>query len=147
MAGNVSRLIYISTAKSGVTKKDVENILATARRVNAERGITGMLLYDSTSFMQLLEGPQDNVSKTFDEICRDGRHHNVVLIMRQTGVPRQFPNWTMGYSLLDDPRILQGEGWFPLTLSQLEKSLPAAIDPDIRVLFTSFLSVRLKESA
>jgi hypothetical protein len=147
MTGSVCRLIYVSTASDSLAKEDVEAILATARRENADHDVTGMLLYDSTSFLQLLEGPQEGVSRIFDSICEDDRHHNVVVIQRQTDVARQFPNWTMGYSLLSDPRILQGEGWFPLTQSQLDKSLPENVDPAIRVLLTSFLSVRLKETA
>jgi hypothetical protein len=39
------RLIYVSTAKFGLAETDLSNILEEATTANAQRGITGALLF------------------------------------------------------------------------------------------------------
>lgn len=138
---NTARLIYVSTARPDLTFADIEGILDTARTRNAAEDITGLLLFDGSSFMQLLEGPEDAVERVFSSIADDARHTGIVRIHSETGVTREFSDWAMGYSLLNDPRAPAGAKWFPLTNAILVKHLPAGMTPWIRNLFLSFLSV------
>lgn len=136
-----ARLIYVSTARPGLIFADIEAILDAARSRNAAEDITGLLLFDGSSFMQLLEGPEDAIERVFSSIADDDRHTGIVRIHSETDVEREFSDWAMGYSLLDDPRAPSGSAWFPLTNSLLVKHLPAGMTPWIRNLFLSFLSV------
>lgn len=138
---NTARLIYVSTARPGLIFADIEAILDAARTRNASEDITGLLLFDGSSFMQLLEGPEDAIERIFSSIAEDDRHTGIVRIHSETDVEREFSDWAMGYSLLDDPRAPSGAKWFPLTNTLLVKHLPAGMTPWIRNLFLSFLSV------
>ena len=140
MAG-LARLIYVSTARKDLSFLHVEAILDVARSRNEHADVTGMLLFDGTSFMQLLEGPESAVERIFSSIARDNRHTGVVRIHSETDVEREFADWSMGYSLIEDPRAPSGDKWFPLTNEILRKHLPETLSPLVRNLFTSFLSV------
>ena len=137
----VSRLIYISRARQPVPEDLVETILETARTKNAGRNVTGLLLFDGMNFMQLLEGPSEEVEALFDTIVADDRHGDIVRIVSETGVNRQFPGWSMGYAFSSGDNLPEGKGWFPLTNGSLQAALPSKVDPAVRVLFTSFLGV------
>jgi len=137
----VARLVYVSTARPDLTKKDIESILDTARERNGRDNVTGLLVFDGISFMQLLEGEAEIIDAVFRDIANDNRHSNVVRILQDENVPRQFKEWSMGYSMTHDPRMLKGDSWFPLTSKLLDKALPANADSTVRSLFTSFLSV------
>lgn len=56
-------------------------------------------MFNGTHFFQLLEGPVENVTAIYEQICRDPRHHNVVELMRDHGPSRRFGN--VGMELFD----------------------------------------------
>ncbi|GJL96288.1 MAG: hypothetical protein DHS20C06_01050 [Hyphobacterium sp.] len=138
----VSRLIYVSTGRHDLQKTDIEDILACANERNSQNDVTGLLLYDGRGFIQMLEGPLDVVDEIFSSIAKDQRHSNISVILTQTDMPRQFGGWSLGYSLINDLRLLDGESWFPLTERTLDMALPDALDPIIRALFASFQTVQ-----
>jgi Sensors of blue-light using FAD len=89
-------LVYCSRATAGVGDADVERIIATARRCNAEHGITGMLVFGSGIFFQWLEGPRDNVTALMSLLRGDRRHDNIILLSQTEEVrERLFPDWDM----------------------------------------------------
>ncbi len=90
-------LIYLSTATRPFGKDELMELLAKSRRNNAQRGVTGMLLYKDGSFAQVLEGPADVVDALYDKISRDMRHRGITTILRRTITERQFPDWSMGF--------------------------------------------------
>lgn len=137
----VARLVYVSTARPDLTKREIERILEVARVRNARENVTGLLVFDGISFMQLLEGEAGVIDEIFRKIAADNRHSNVVRVLQAEPVPRQFRDWSMGYSMTHDPRMLTGDSWFPLTSKLLDKALPANVDSTVRSLFTSFLSI------
>lgn len=91
------RLLYFSQAVATVTNAGLEEILATARRKNNERGITGALLTGGEVFLQILEGPEQSVLSLYLEILQDTRHTDVE-IMRVTPIMnRLFKDWSMEF--------------------------------------------------
>lgn len=137
----LSRLVYVSQAMTHMQDGALDDILTTARGNNSKHKITGLLLFDGVHFMQLLEGPTKEVEDTFSAIVKDERHRGVVRIASETGVERQFPGWSMGYAFTHEDVVPESTGWFPLTNGSLQTALPSRVDPSLRVLFTSFLSV------
>lgn len=93
------RLVYSSSARAGLAEQDLEQILQSARTRNAAHNISGMLLYAEGVFLQLLEGYAPDVRKVYARIMRDQRHHNLVKLIEEPIVERDFPVWTMGYSV------------------------------------------------
>ncbi|MDX2218617.1 MAG: BLUF domain-containing protein [Burkholderiales bacterium] len=92
-------LVYVSNAfPHDFPEQELERILASSRRRNAAIGVTGVLLYRTGTFLQLLEGPADAVRRLYGEIIHhDPRHRALVLCWEQPITTRSFPQWWMGY--------------------------------------------------
>ncbi len=82
------------------------SILESARKNNARLGVTGILLYDAGSFIQVLEGDGPVVRELFEKIGRDPRHDRVTMLGERPIDKRSFGAWTMGYVSLD-PALLK----------------------------------------
>lgn len=120
------RLIYVSRMTEVCDMAAIEEILKVSRRNNAARGITGMLCYDPTFFMQCLEGPKDVVNELYGGIARDNRHTRVTLLEYGDIKERTFSEWSMAFVRADelDPgafREYGGRGKFdPFALTTKE---------------------------
>ena len=90
------RLLYASRAAGKPTAKTVEAILESSRRHNPERGITGLLCHGGDVFLQVLEGGREAVNALYNEIARDPRHRDVVILHYEEVTERRFAAWTMG---------------------------------------------------
>ena len=129
------QLVYISTMREPLTPAEQASILAKSRANNATRGITGLLVAGSNRFLQLLEGPEEEVEARFDAIRADPRHFAVVLLDRRTTDVRQCPDWAMGFQA--GATSATGE-----TLTAIVESLVAPIsDPYLRAQFTGFAQI------
>lgn len=137
---NISRLMYVSKAAGELGSEAMDSLLETTRYNNARRGITGMLLFTSGSFIQLLEGPEEAVGRTFDAIRQDDRHRDVTVLIRDHAAHRSFPAWSMGFETRTDADIPTAQGWFSLSPAALDIALPETVAPEIRLLFTSFFA-------
>lgn len=78
------------------------SILRSANRNNRAHEITGALIFDDLWFIQALEGDRETVWQTFQRICQDERHSNVVLAEMREVKERQFANWWMGLATRND---------------------------------------------
>lgn len=92
----VHSLIYASRATHPMSEATIVEILAVARRNNAARNVTGMLLHHAGSFLQVLEGEEAAVEETYARIARDPRHDTIVLLSRGNSPARGFGEWSMG---------------------------------------------------
>jgi hypothetical protein len=90
------RLVYVSDARPGLTGKDLDEILISARRRNFFLDVTGMLMLVGGRFCQILEGTEENVNQVFDLIRIDPRHSNAQVLETKAIMKRSFPDWTMG---------------------------------------------------
>lgn len=95
------RLIYASRASKPILHDQVESILASARKNNATRGITGVLCYSDAIFVQVLEGGREQVNQMYTRLQRDDRHHDLILLGYESIDVRQYSSWTMGKIPLD----------------------------------------------
>lgn len=91
------QLSYVSIAAPGLGDEDLEQIVESATRKNAENDITGMLLFAEGRFMQLLEGEEQAVLQTFERVSLDPRHYDVQITERSPIAARSFGNWSMGF--------------------------------------------------
>ncbi|GAB2578144.1 BLUF domain-containing protein [Microlunatus antarcticus] len=97
---------YTSVMVRPMSDPELAELLATSRARNAERGITGLLLYRAGRVMQMLEGEQDEVHALYDRIRMDVRHQDVTNVWTSKATERRFPSWTMGFEDLDrDPAL------------------------------------------
>lgn len=111
----------------------IAKILASARRNNARRGVTGALLFSDGCFAQVLEGAREDVEWVFETIQCDPRHSDVTIMHLHEVEQRSFGDWSMAFGGIEgvsiDPRI-DAAGMGPvdgiLTL-QAGKNLLAAL--------------------
>ncbi len=90
------RLLYASRLAPGSDVGVIDSILAQARAKNPALGITGVLCYGGSVFMQVLEGGRAPVNALYGTIVRDKRHHDVTLLSYDEISERRFGGWTMG---------------------------------------------------
>ena len=90
-----------ATRPFGFDSASLAGILVAARRCNARDGITGALICRNDLYLQLLEGPSDEVESAYRRIRRDDRHVEVRLLTRHVVADdaRLFGRWAMH----DDP--------------------------------------------
>lgn len=91
-------MLYVSTATVSVAMalaKTMQDILAVSAANNDRDGITGFLLSDGYSFVQLLEGPEKEVRKCYSRICQDKRNHAPTIRQISRSETRLFPDWSM----------------------------------------------------
>jgi hypothetical protein len=118
------RLIYASAAQHLLDARELEEILTVARRNNARRGISGMLLYRAGSFIQLLEGSKEAVSDLFATIEADPRHRSVMVLDQRAVDAPALPDWSMGYREVGDDD--GGAGLFELSGQAIDRRLADA---------------------
>lgn len=100
-------LIYTSYASIG-SDENLTKLLEQARQKNKACGITGMLVYLSGTFIQLIEGDEGRVRSLYETIKTDGRHFSPVILMEDTIKERYFKDWSMGFKTISEAE-LQGE--------------------------------------
>lgn len=146
---NLAHLIYASTATPEFNPADLPTILQKARRRNAEQSVTGMLLYTSGSFFQVLEGAEATLAELFALISADPRHKNVTKIIHEPIANRAFGDWTMGYSQIDAAELESIEGFSDFFLqSNSLASLPPGRAKKLLAAFSQGRwRARLKEDA
>lgn len=104
------RLLYCSQAKYDFSEEVLKEILLISRKNNSAAGITGVLVHGGGMFMQVLEGPEQNVLRTYMKILDDKRHTDSRIIQISPMKERMFDNWTMG--------VIEAE---PLTFEHVAK--------------------------
>lgn len=106
----LTHLMYCSTAIAGLSPPDLRAILKVSRSRNSHLSVTGMLLYTSGSFFQVLEGDEATLTELFTLIVSDRRHKNVTKIIHEPIAQRAFGDWTMGFAEIDASELAHIEG-------------------------------------
>jgi len=104
-------LLYLSSATTQFSDSDLVNLLAEARKNNTQLDISGMLLYHDGNFLQVLEGPDDQVRHLFEKISGDERHQSVVKLIDRPIAERQFGEWSMAFRTTADAGLDTFEGY------------------------------------
>ena len=90
----LKHLIYYSVPTT-FDEETIEEILLKSRQNNAQSNVTGALICRSDLYFQYLEGPIDEVNKTFKKIELDNRHKNIQKIKEDETTRRLFASWAM----------------------------------------------------
>jgi hypothetical protein len=94
-------LIYTSAAVRLFNPGELVELLKKARASNQRDDVSGILLYQDGSFMQVLEGAEESVRRVYDKVARDKRHFRLQVV-REGAIPaRRFAQWSMGFVSLD----------------------------------------------
>lgn len=91
------QLIYKSSARTPLDERDLADLLKRARDNNTQLGLTGLLLYDDGSFLQVLEGEREPLIAIYARILKDPRHHGITKLLERDLEKRSFGEWQMGF--------------------------------------------------
>lgn len=95
MSQALRQIVYISAAARDFDPRWLQGIYAASVAGNTERAITGLLVYRDQEFMQVIEGPPQEVDRLYQRICRDPRHAMVIKLLDREIPEREFPDWAM----------------------------------------------------
>lgn len=87
----IYQIVYRCVATQDFWPDDLFALVETARRKNAQRSVTGLLLFHEGVFLQLLEGPQRETEGVFEFVKLDPRHKDVEVLLAAEAPERQFP--------------------------------------------------------
>lgn len=96
------QLAYTSLASKALSKSQLLLLLQQARVFNAEKNITGVLLYKDLSFFQVIEGDDTTILNLMRSISNDKRHFNITTLYTRPIESRNFNLWSMGYINLEN---------------------------------------------
>lgn len=94
-------LIYTSISTHLFSQEQINELLKESRRNNSKKGITGLLIYNKGSFLQILEGEESSVLDLFEKIKRDKRHKQISVMTSFVNDHRVFEKFPMGYAEVD----------------------------------------------
>lgn len=92
---DLKSLTYTSFARLDLAAEDLEAIHRTARDLNALDGISGMLIFNGTHFLQIIEGAESAIDDLVERLRRDPRHNGLEIRDERKIERRSFPDWSM----------------------------------------------------
>ena len=108
---NLIQLIYGSSAPTDMSEEELLAILEKSRENNRQRKITGILLFKSGNFLQVLEGEEEIVMDLYRTIQQDPRHGNVITVANRKIKERGFGDWQMAFVNLNSVKPEEVPGY------------------------------------
>lgn len=91
------RYVLTSRPATGLTERDLGQILLISRRKNQDARVTGALLFCDDEFTHILEGPEKALEKIKARMCLDDRHGSLDCLASERCATRYFGQWMMAY--------------------------------------------------
>ena len=121
---DLKSLSYTSLARLDIDAADLETIHRTARDLNALDGITGLLVFNGTHFLQIIEGGAEAVDDLVERLRRDPRHGGFEIRDERRVDRRSFPEWSMA--------LFRISGSYLEARESISGRLPDGIAPEVR---------------
>ena len=117
-------LTYTSLARLDLAEGDLLDILAVARDLNALEGISGLLIFNGTHFLQVLEGSPGALDDLLGRLRRDRRHSGLEVREERLIEERSFPDWSM--------QLIKVKSDYFAARETLMDQLPAGLSDPVR---------------
>ncbi len=140
-------LAYFSTATKVFSEDDLMELLRKSRENNQAMGITGLLLYNDSNFMQFLEGSKEAVLSLLAKIQSDPRHHHLVVVLHEEHSVREFNEWSMGFKKLDPEAPIVIPGFVDFDELPLTREIFLLHPTESLLALLNFKSLLIRESA
>jgi hypothetical protein len=102
----LTRIVYASLACPDTGQAEIDAVVEKAQVFNREHGITGVLAFDGSQIVQIIEGPEEAVEALYGRIREDNRHEGVVTLTHDGIAEPHFPNWAMVRRPISDVLLL-----------------------------------------
>ncbi|MBV8685197.1 MAG: BLUF domain-containing protein [Alphaproteobacteria bacterium] len=119
-------LTYTSRARLDLSSADLADIHQSARHLNALDGITGLLMFDGTRFLQIVEGSEEAVTDLVERLRTDPRHSAIEVRDERFVGARSFADWSM--------ELVRVSAGYLSARQEVEEILPATVAPAVREL-------------
>lgn len=93
-------ILYISTMKIDYSKENIEEMLKLFKENNKNNNISGLMLYNERNVIQYIEGNNEELYRLYNNIENDRRHYNIIKIIDEKIIKRNFLNWGMNFKEL-----------------------------------------------
>ena len=130
---NLIQVCYIGQAAADLSAIGVQNIGDVSRRNNTRQHIGGVLIFDGTHFLQILEGETEPVLRTLCRINNDKRISGVSILASHAVEKRSFVSWGSPYRLTSPEE----------TLLEINALLQAPLSRQIQQILVDFVSSKL----
>lgn len=117
-------LTYTSHARLDLSDRDLNDILQTARHLNALDGVTGLLIYDGVRFLQIIEGAEAAIDDLLQRLLRDPRHSALEVRDERFVEARSFSDWSM--------ELVRVSAGYRDAETEIAARLPEDVDPGVR---------------
>jgi hypothetical protein len=111
----LNQILYLSSLVAD-SKDILRAIIEVAAKKNAQRNITGMMLYSEGNVLQVLEGEKEILQQTFDTIQTDPRHNGIIVLIEKEIPAREFAGWHLGFKRISTADLEN----FPMTTNLLK---------------------------
>ena len=91
-------ICYISTAAELLLEEDVHALFSQTIKSNTHNDITGILIYQEGTFIQVLEGDDIFLNSLFKKIEEDPRHKQITKVLGEPIESRVFDEYLLGFS-------------------------------------------------
>ncbi|KXX71874.1 BLUF domain-containing protein [Flammeovirga sp. SJP92] len=98
----ISSYIYSSQTNNEIEVESLRDIQTIAKRENLAHGITGYLTYKKETFIQYIEGPEEDIKQLITNLHNDKRHNIIKSIHFPPKKERVFKDWSMRYIEYDE---------------------------------------------
>jgi hypothetical protein len=95
-------ILYISSASLQLGTLEINKIMEHAEVANNARGITGFLLFNDNSFIQLLEGSEQEVKDLYGKILNDPRHQHLIVLLKDKYEQPCFKGYHSAFKVFDN---------------------------------------------
>jgi hypothetical protein len=93
-------ICYFSNAQFNLSADGLEKLFSKTKANNARNKITGILIYRSGNFLQILEGEKAATERLYNSILKDERHKNVIKIIDSKIEDSIFTDYKTGFSII-----------------------------------------------
>lgn len=115
---------YTSRAALDLDDDQLRSIHEAAQALNGVDGISGLLLFNGTQFLQWIEGPPEAVDELVERLRRDPRHDAFEIRDERIADGRVFGGWSM--------KLVRVRSSFHLAQDDVVPQLPVGIPEHIR---------------
>lgn len=117
-------LTYTSLARLDVDADDLHAIHRSALKLNALDGITGLLVFNGTHFLQIVEGAEPAIEDLMGRLRHDPRHSSIEIRDEREVDSRSFPDWSM--------ELVRVSGSYLEAREVIHDSIPDTVTADVR---------------
>ena len=104
------RITYISEESAPFSVSGLLELLNQCHVNNPRLGITGLLIYGNSTFLQSIEGDDEAVKALVEKISQDPRHRGFRVLHKEMATERLYGDWSMRFERLTEESLRKVPG-------------------------------------